>query len=132
MEIKGIYKLPKIKHVFFIVPSLDEFSDSPKPCRESKRRMEYFGRILRSKDHKTPKATPHWTLKLVTVSDLETILKQHNPIGQVSSSQTCDNPEYLELLAINLVKTPNSLDCSQDSQKVLSCVSDEDIIEVFI
>lgn len=132
IEIKGIYKLPAIKHAFFIVSSLDEFSDNLQSCQESKRRMEYFEHILQSRDHKPPKVTPQWTLKVVSEHDFVSVLKQYSPTGQVLPIHSSDNPEFLELLAINLLKNPDRVDPTLETTKVLSCVSDDDVIEVFI
>ncbi len=133
IKIKGIYKLPAVKHIFFIVSSLQEFSDGARSSKESKRRMEYFERILQSKDHTPPKVTPLWKLKVMCETDFLSALKQYNPTGRVSSNRSCHNPEDLELLAINLCKTPlSSPEKTFHTPKVLSVVPDEDIIEVFI
>jgi len=126
MKIIGIYKLPVIKHAFLIVSSLDEFSDSSQPSPESKRRMGYFGHILRSKENKKTKATLQWTLKVVSEKDFLTVLRQQHPKGLISSNQSSHDPEYLELLAINLLKT------SKGESKTLSLIPDDDVIEVFI
>ena len=131
MWIKAIYKLPQLKHMFFIVAPLEESSVIEQPLLGSKRKREYFERILRSKDHIGPREAQQWTLKIVSESDFSKVLEQHRPIGQELSNPSSHSPEYLELLAINLLKTPASSRASQNS-KVLSVVPDEDIIEVFI
>lgn len=131
MKITGIYKLPEIKHAFLIVASLDEFSDNSKLSQESKRRMEYFEHILRSKENKKTKDIPQWTLKVVSEKDFLTVLKQQHPKGLISSNQSSPNPEYLELLAINLLKTSKN-ESELKQRKTLSLIPDEDIIEVFI
>lgn len=133
MFIRGIYKLPVLKHAFIIVDSLEGLSDSLQPSQGHKKRMECFERILRSKDRSIPTDTQQWTLKIMSESDFVKVLEQHNPKGRVSSNQTSCNPEHLELLAINLLKAPEILsDWTLVSPKVLSSIPDEDIIEVFI
>lgn len=133
MMIKGIYKLPAIKHAFFIVSSLEEFEVSLIESLDNKKRMEYFEHILRSKDHICPKEIPLWTLKVVSESEFLKVLEQHMPKGKVSSNLSSHNPECLELLAINLIKTPEkSSDLPPSTSKVLSVMAEDDIIEVFI
>ena len=95
--------------------------------------MEYFEHILQLKDHMPPKVIPRWKLKLMSEDDFLSALKQQIPTRQVSSNPSSHNPEDLELLAINLVETPeNPLDWTFNTPKVLCAVPDEDIIEVFI
>lgn len=133
ISIKGIYKIPAARHAFFIVPSLDSFGEDIGSSQESKKRMEYFEHILQLKDHMPPKVIPRWKLKLMSEDDFLSALKQQIPTRQVSSNPSSHNPEDLELLAINLVETPeNPLDWTFNTPKVLCAVPDEDIIEVFI
>lgn len=90
--------------------------------------MEYFGHILQSINHIFPKEIPQWTLELISENDFQKVLEQCKPTEKVSSNQS-SNPEFLDLLAINAVKTN---DPSLDTLTYLSTVPDEDIIEVFI
>ncbi len=128
--IRGIYKLPAIKHTFFIISSLQDFSGNSQ-LRESKKRMGYFAKVLRSKDKEYPKVTQKWKLIVIEQQEFLKVLECSLPKRKSSSSQSCYNPEDLELLAINLLKTPEPF-LTHDTPKVLSCVSDEDIIEIFI
>lgn len=133
LSIVGVYKLPVLRHVFLIVDSLHDFLDTLFLSEESRIRKGYFERILRSKDRKDPTEDLQWTIRVVCVHDFLEAIKQSIPIGTESTNQTYQNPEELELLAINLVKThPPSLDKPFHTPKVLSRVHDEDIIEVFI
>lgn len=129
--IRGIYKLPAIKHAFFIISSLQDFSGNSQ-LRESKKRMGYFAKVLKWKDQEHPKVTQKWKLIVIEQQEFLKVLECSLPTRESSSSQSCYNPEDLELLAINLLKTPESLFFPHDTPKVLSFVSDEDIIEVFI
>ncbi len=131
MWIKAIYKLPQIKHAFFIVAPLEEQSTTEVQLSGNKRKREYFEQILRCKDHSSPTETQQWTLKIVSESDFVKVLKQHMPKGLELSNPSSHSPELLELLAINLLKTPDFTNVYQE-QKVLSVVPEEDIIEVFI
>lgn len=134
MSIRAVYKIPEAKHMFFIVEPLDDSScDYLAESPGSKRRREYFEHILRSRDRSNPKAIQQWTLGIVPADDFLSAIEQNTPKELVSSNQSSQNPEKLELLAINLVKTPpNSSDWTLRTPKVLCAVPDEDIIEVFI
>jgi len=133
MSILGVYKIPIIKHVFFILSSVDSFLDSLALSQHNKKRMEYFEHILRSTDHRLPKEIQQWTLAIVSVDGFLSAIKQCIPIVEVSSNQSSHNPKDLELLAINLVKTdPNLPDNTFNTPKALRVIPDEDIIEVFI
>ena len=113
--------------------SLEDFGGNSAESPDCKRRREYFEHILRSRDHICPKEVPLWTLEIVSERDFLSVLEQRMPKGKVSSNLSCHNPECLELLAINLVKTPEqSSDPTYESPKQLGVVPDEDIIEVFI
>ena len=133
LSIMGVYKIPAVRHVFIIVSSLHEFLDSLSLSEENKTRREYFERILRSIDRIRPKVSLQWTIKVVGVHDFLKAIKQRIPKGKVLPSQSSNNPEELELLAINLAKTrQSSPDRTFDTPKVLSAIPDDDIIEVFI
>ncbi len=133
ISIMGIYKLPTVRHVFFIVSSLHDFLDSLSLSEKNRTRREYFERILRSKDRKRPKVSLQWKIKIVCVHDFLKAIRQRIPKGKVLPSQSSRNPEELELLTINLERTPQiSLDRTFDTPKVLSAIPDDDIIEVFI
>jgi hypothetical protein len=132
-EVKGIYKIPSHKLAFLIVSVFPDFSDSSRLSQESKKRKEYIGRILRSKDRKPPTETQQWKLKVVSEHDFLQAIALHRPKGRVSSNQSFDSPEALELLTINLLKTPgNPLDWTCKTSKGIGIIPDEDIIEVFI
>ena len=133
MMIRGIYKLPAIKHTFLIWISPDEDQTDGTRWRENKKRREYFEHTLLSKDRMPPKETLLWRLKVVSKDDFLSVIRQHTPTDLISSSQSSDNPEMLELLAINLLKTPVCLPSEPcETPKFLCTVPDEDIIEVFI
>lgn len=132
-EVRGIYKIPSLKTAFLIVSVFPDFSDSSQLSQESKKRTEYIGRTLRSKDRKLPKEIQQWKLKVVSEHDFLQAIARHRPKGLVSPSQSSDNPLALELLTINLLKTPGCLvDWTCTTPKGLGVIPDEDIIEVFI
>jgi hypothetical protein len=69
----------------------------------------------------------------VPEDDFLSAIERNTPRELVSSNQSSQNPEKLELLAINLTKTlPNSSDWTFKTPKALCAIPDEDIIEVFI
>jgi hypothetical protein len=133
ISIRAIYKIPEARHVFFIVEPLDSSCDYLQGSQARKRRREYFEHILRSKGRSSPKVTQPWTLRIMPADDFLSAIEQNTPRELVSSNQSSQNPEKLELLAINLTKTlPNSSDWTLQTPKALCAIPDEDIIEVFI
>jgi hypothetical protein len=130
MWIRAIYKLPEIRHVYFIVSPQEGDEESGLILKESTRKRECFEQILRSKDRTFPSTAQQWTLALLSESDFLKVIEQHQPREPGSSNQSSHSPEYLELLAINLLKTPSSR--TLETPKFLSPIPSEDIIEVFI
>lgn len=131
--IRGIYKLPAIRHTFLIWGSPDENQTDETRLKENRRRREYFEHILESKDRMLPKEVLLWRLKVVSVDDFLSVIRKYTPIDSISSSQSSENPEMLELLAINLLKKPVHLPFDTcETTKFLCTVPHEDIIEVFI
>ena len=132
-SIRAVYKIPEMRHLFVIVKPPNSICDCSKASQTRKKRREYFEHILRSKDRSSPKVTQQWTLKIVQEDDFLSAIEQNTPREIVSSNQSSQNPEKLELLAINLIKTlPNSSGCTLNTPKALCMIPDEDIIEVFI
>jgi len=132
-KIIGVYKIPAVKHAFLIVSSIPLDLDTLEELSENTNRMEYFDHILRLKDQVGRKNIPRWTLKVLTPDEFLEVLERHKPLESRSTNQSSHNPESLELLAVNLLKDldddrPNAC----ETPKVLCCVPDEDIIEVFI
>ena len=133
MTIKGIYKLPAIKHTFLVMSSGEEGCDNETMWIENRKKMEYFEHILELKDHMHPKETPLWRLKLVHEDDFLLAIKRYRPKEIVSSSQSLGNPEELELLSVNLLKNlVNPLYETYETPKFLGSIREEDIIQVFI
>lgn len=133
ISIRAIYKIPEAKHVFFIVESPEKPCDCLEASQARKRRTEYFEHILQSKGRNNPKVPQRWTLKIVPADDFLSAIERNTPRELISSNQSSQNPEKLELLAINLTKTlPNSSDWTFKTPKALCAIPDEDIIEVFI
>lgn len=131
--VKGIYKLPEIRHIFIVVPSASIANDNPKLLLRNKERREYFERTVLSKDRMTKLTSLKWTIRIIREDDFLMSVGELTKRPEVSSNPSFDNPESMELLAINLLKTPlSSPDLSLHTPKVLSKVLDEDIIEVFI
>ena len=128
----GIYKLPAIKCAFFIVSTLADVSGKQTSSLEHDKRIRQIENILRSKDYTFPKASQLWKYIVIEQNDFLWVLEQSIPRKLGETNQSCYNPEHLELLAINLLKTPRDLRRTYETPKVLSCILDEDIIEVFI
>ena len=122
--ITGIYKIPSIKHAFFVV---SEF------YHECKRRAQYFDKILRVKGRIYLEVNQKWNLKIISQRDFLSVLEKYMPSRQISCSNSFNCPESLELLSINLIKSRElSPVCSHDTLKGLCRVADEDVIEIFI
>ncbi len=132
MSIIGIYNIPEIKLTCFVIPAFQRISDCLRQLRESKKRMEYFAHILRLKDHKIPTTIQQWRCIIIEHHEFLQALESYKPTVQQSTSQSFHNPEQLELLSINLSKTPDNTLYSLNTSKELGFVPEEDIIEVFI
>lgn len=133
MNLRGIYKIPSQRIEFLIVSAFPDFLDCFRESHASKKRMEYIGRTLRSKDRRNPKGSQLWKLKVVSENDFLMAIKRYKPTRKESSNQSFDSPLVLELLTINLLKTPCDLvDWTFNTPKALSVISNDDIIEVFI
>ena len=133
MMIRGIYKLPAIKHTFLIFESSDHEIKNAKELIENRRKKECFAHIFQTKDHMPPKEILLWRLKSVSEDDFLSVIRQYVPREIISSSQSSNNPEMLELLAINILKTTSYLSTETcETPKFLCNIPDEDIIEVFI
>lgn len=130
--IKAIYRIPSIKHTFLIVGPHDTPSLKHLELEQIGVEEESLEHILRWKDHIGPKEALRWTQRVVSFEEFLEVVEKCTPIGRVSSIQSSRNPEDLELLAINLLKTPVSPSESLDSSKYLGFVPDEDVLEVFI
>jgi len=132
-NLRGIYKIPSQRLAFLIVSAFPDFLDCCRESQASKKRMEYIGHTLRSKDRSNPKAPQQWKLKVVSENDFLTAIKRCKPTRKESSSQSSDNPLALELLTMNLLKTPGDpVDWTFNTPKALSAIPNDDIIEVFI
>lgn len=133
MNLRGIYKVPSQRLAFLIVSVFPGFLTRCTESQASKKRTEYIGRTLRSKDRSNPKASQQWKLKVVSENDFLTAITQYKPKNLESSSQSFDNPLALEMLTINLLRTPGDIvDWTFKTSKRLGVIPDEDIIEVFI
>lgn len=131
--ITGIYKIPSIKHAFFVVSSLKNLFSDSEFYHECKRRMQYFDKILRLKERIYLCGNEKWNLKVISQRDFLSVLEKYMPLGQISNCNSCNFPESLELLSINLIKSRElSPSCSHDTLKGLCRVANEDIIEIFI
>jgi len=133
MNLRGIYKIPSQRLAFLIVSVFPDFLSCCIKSQEHKKRTGYIGRILRSKDRILPKVPQQWKLKVVCENDFLTAIKRCKPKGIESPSQSFDSPLALEMLTINLLKTPGDpVDWTFNTPKALSAISNDDIIEVFI
>ncbi len=128
----GIYNLPAIKCAFFIVSFLEDVSGKQTSSPEHDKRIRQIEHILSSKNHTFPKASQLWKYIVVEQRDFLLALEQSMPREIGETNQSCYIPEHLELLTINLLKTPLDRLRPYETPKVLSCIPDEDIIEVFI
>lgn len=129
-----MYSIPARKEILLIASySPNTALDSPKPSEHRIGQKEEIERIRRDTRRKLPKTDLKWTIRIIPEDDfLKSIpsLEYKNP---ATTNQSFDNSESMELLAINLLKTPRpSNDLSCNTPKILSKVPNEDIIEVFI
>lgn len=128
MLIKGVYKIPSSRHVFFIAAS-------PKPLNsnlsneQNKERIQWIVDILsKSKDSKTPIRSHKWKVRLIYEDDFF-VAMQLLQKDEMSVTKQTYRPDSLKFLAMNMIESQNS---DGNTLKVLSIIPDEDIIEIFI
>ena len=130
--LKAVYRIPQIKHVFFIMSFSDEVLDNSMLSLQNKKRREYFEHILQSKHHIKPIEAQQWRLKTMLESDLVKAIEHYTPKELESSNPSYSDPESLELLTINLLKKEYPEDDFYHTYKGLGRIQNEDIIEVFV
>ena len=132
--IKGIYKIPRTKQMIFIVSDSSTPNNSPKPLSKSIRGTLDLERSDLNQSRKTPRKDLQWTLKIVRESDFLDLLESQKMLHLELTNQPSHSSENMELLAINLLETPESCSehLSSNTPKHLCNVPNEDIIEVFI
>lgn len=117
--IKAIYKLPAIKHVFFITSSLDQILEYLVVKEVEKRNRQLF-----SKDRICSQES--WKFELITDKELLNVISMHGGDFEYDYL-SCHKSSCLELLTINILKSNES-----SNFKFLGSIKDEDIIEVFL
>lgn len=122
--IKAIYKLPAIKHVFFITSSLDQVLENYLGVKEVEKRNRQIEHILFSKDWICSQES--WKFELITDKELLKAVSLHGGDFEYDYL-SCHKSSCLELLTINILKSNES-----SNFKVLGSIKDEDIIEVFL
>jgi hypothetical protein len=133
MTVVALYKIPSLKQVFVIVASQKASSDSSKPSKASKKRREYFVRVLLSKGQGDNTDIPKWSSKILPEADFLAVLEQYRPTARILTNQETTCPPSLEYLTITITRNlSNILVCQHFPEKVLNFVSPEDIIEVSI
>ena len=130
MMIKGIYKVPAIKHAFFIISSPDKISEEI-GLEEVEKRNKHLEHILLSKNYICPTEIESWTFEVLFEKNFLRVLSTCMSRVGISSKISSHNPACLELLAINLVKT-NKEPSDLKTPRMLGVADDEDVIEVFI
>ena len=127
------YTMPSLKHIFIVVYSLSSSSDNPKLLPRNRTSKEYFDCTVQSKLHEYNNTNIKWTIRTIHVDDFLSSIASLTSMPQSRSNLFFHSPECMELLTINLSKIPPSLlDLSLDTPKVLSKISEEDVIEIFI
>lgn len=132
-SINVIYNIPSIKHTFFLTSSLYDISNSSQAFQDSEKRKKCFENILKSKKNGSKNLENDWKYVLIEKNEFLQVLKACFSEWKIPSNLSYNCPEHLELLAINLLNFPDQLTMfPEDSTKILSCIPDEDVIEVFI
>ena len=133
MRIRALYRLPARKEILVIASFPYTDQNSPKLSELRKLRIESLEHTLKNKHCMRNNQDQQWTIRIIPEDDFLLSLSSQENIMQVTTNQPFRNSEDMELLAINLLKTPrSSTDLSYNTPKILSKVLDEDIIEVFI
>lgn len=129
--IRGIYQIPASRQTFLIL-SGSKSNDNPKLSLHCLEGMEMLWATLRYKDRMLPKECLKSSVRIVRENDFLSILKDLRLIPKILPNPSSHNPVDMELLAINLLNSNPRDEFSHETPKVLSAISSEDIIEVFI
>lgn len=131
---RGIYKIPSIKHIFFITQSRDEcFLEQDMHETKNKNNREYFERIIQQKRHKYPTEDQQWIIKSICEDDFLSAIKQQLPIETEQTNHSLYNSAEFEFLAINIEKTfESSIRSEAETRKDMGLVPADDLVEVFI
>lgn len=122
--VAGIYRIPSIKHVILVTGSLLVAQEGFHMTEGSTQDREDFRRILRMKHTQTSIEGQPWIATTIDAGDFLAVLGTQVLAETVESGRTSD-PQDLDFIALNLTQTP-------ENSKILSKVSDNDLIEVFI
>lgn len=117
MRLKGIYNLPQIKQTFLVI---DSSHMSEKSLCLFEEISEHLLDILKTKN--PMENSENWKYDLVTTGEFLCALSRIYP------DQSFCYPDSMEILAINISKTPNSF----SDNKILGLLKEEDVIEVFV
>ena len=129
----GIYKIPDLNHVFFIVPSQDPRQEDQSVQQENKKSGEYFERILQLKDCTKPIESQPEIWKELRENDFLKKLSCYKTKEKESSNPQNNLVNNLNLLSINVIF--NNFTSSQkkfNTKKILCSIPEEDVIEIFI
>lgn len=131
---RGIYKIPSIKHIFFITQSLDEcISGQDMHDSKNKKNKEYFERIIQKKRHKYPTEDQQWIIKSICEDDFLSAIKQLSTTEKEQTNHSLYNSSEFEFLAININKSfESSIKSGMETRKDMRIVPADDLIEVFI
>lgn len=133
IRIKAVYTLPAINQVLLIAAFPDTDLDSPKPSEFHISRKQLLEHIGLDKSRMLPSKSLRWKVRIVPENDFLLSIADSEAKKQTLAIQSSHSSESMELLAINLAKTPeSSCDPSKDTPTVLSRLQDQDIIEVFV
>jgi len=125
MLIKGIYQIPEIRRVIFIVSTLEEFSSRLKIPKENLSFNRLFIRIIKSHDSKAKiKGRYAWTKDIMTEKQFSFFLKKQLLAEKFNFNQTFNSECDVDISSLNL-------GCPFRG-KEFSEIDEKDMIEVFI
>ena len=109
--VKGIYRIPKIRHLFFILDSVSLSLDDDMFFTRMIDK-EYFEEIMHGKFHGIVEEKNCWTVKTIFEQDFLSCIKNQGNITSLLAiscydvsllalNNTCDNPENIEMDCLN-------------------------------
>src|SRR5277367_4234999 len=121
MRIRAFYRIPIKKEILVVACFSNAAQDNSTPSGDRILRKEELQHIHNNLNNMLTNKNPKWTIRIVPEDDfLKSILGLEYKT-QTKTNQSFDNSEYMELLTINLLKTPrSSIDLSSTTPKALS------------
>lgn len=130
--IKGVYEIPSLNHVFLVVADDQNRLSLANTSQIRQKKISYFDKMLQQKDNNIFSQDAPWKVRVLREIEFLAVLNIQKNRRCESLTQSFSISDYMDMLAMNLVKTSFASSQSLVSPKMLDIISDDDVIEVFI